>query len=162
LTYRNVGDLDLWGADLALQWSLSQEWTLGATYSHVSENWFRLDGGALALNAPTEKATLSVAYRNEGWGLNASTRVRYTGEFPVQSTNFVGTKCISDAPANPFQEECIDRYALVDLVLGYRVPKTAAMVQLAVTNVLNTPYRSFVGVPSVGRLAMARVRYDLF
>jgi iron complex outermembrane receptor protein len=162
-TYRNVADLSLWGADFTVQWSLNPQWTLSATYSHVSENWFRIEGSdPIALNAPADKGTFGVAYRDERLGLNASTRVRYTGSFPVQSTNFVGTKCIADAPATPFQEDCIDDYALVDATLGYKVPGTAATVQLGVSNLLNTDYRSFVGVPSTGRLAMARVRYELF
>ena len=162
-TYRNVGDLSLWGLDVALQWSLHPQWTLSATYSHVSENWFRIEGGeSIALNAPADKGTMGLAYRNEGLGLNASARVRYTGSFPVQSTNFVGTKCIVDAPETPFREDCVDAYALVDVALGYKVPGTAATVQLGVSNLLGTDYRSFVGVPSTGRLAMARVRYDLF
>lgn len=147
-TYRNVGDLSVWGADLTLQWFLNPEWTLSATYSHVSDNWFTIEGSEpLALNAPTNKGTVSMAFRDEASGFNGSARVRYTGSFPVLSTNFEGG---------------VDSYALVDLALGYKVPNTAATVQLAVSNVLNTGYRSFVGVPTIGRLAMARIRYDLF
>jgi outer membrane receptor for ferrienterochelin and colicins len=159
-TYRNLGTLDLWGADVALQWTLDQRWSLGATYSRVSENWFELDGGAtLALNAPRHKATLSIAYRDEVYGVDASARVRYTGPFPVASTAFEGIECISH---DPDDEGCIDEYALIDLVLGYRVPRTAFTMQVAVSNALNTGYRSFVGVPTVGRLALVRIKYDLF
>jgi iron complex outermembrane receptor protein len=162
-TYRNLGDLSLWGGDVTLQWFLSPEWTLRATYSHVSENWFRIGGSApLALNAPANKGTLGIAYRDEARGLSASARVRYTGSFPFQSTNFVGTKCVPDAPATTLQEDCIAAYAIADLTLGYKVPSTAATVQLGVNNVMNTGYRSFLGVPTVGRLAMARIKYDFF
>jgi len=42
------------------------------------------------------------------------------------------------------------------------VPNTRATVQLSVNNVFDTEYRSFVGVPNIGRFAMARVKYDLF
>ena len=34
--------------------------------------------------------------------------------------------------------------------------------QAAINNVLDTPYRSFVGVPAIGRFAMVRMKYDLF
>jgi iron complex outermembrane receptor protein len=157
-TYRNLGDLDLWGGDVALQWLLNREWTMSATYSHVSENWFRIDGSTtLALNAPADKATLGLAYRNEALGVSASARARYTGSFPFQSTDFEGTNCIPDAPS---PDDCIDAYALFDMTLGYKVRNTAATVELGVSNVANTAYRSFVGVPAVGRLAMLRVRYD--
>jgi len=162
-TYRNVGDLQLWGADVAMQWFVNPEWTLTATYSHVSDNWFRIQGSSpLALNAPANKGTLGVAYRNEGRGWSASARVRYTGSFPFLATDFAGTRCVPDAPTITYEEDCIDAYALVDLTVGYKVPNTAATLQIGVSNVLDTPYRSWVGVPTVGRLAMARVRYDFF
>ena len=67
-----------------------------------------------------------------------------------------------DAPADPFEEDCIASRALVDVTHGYRLPNSRATVQLGVSNLLNTPYRSFIGVPETGRLAMARVRYDFF
>jgi iron complex outermembrane receptor protein len=157
-TYRNLGALDLWGGDVAIQWFLSPEWTLTGTYSHVSENWFRLGGGVpLALNAPANKGTLGLAYRNAGRGIDGSARVRYTASFPFLSTNFDGTRCLTGSAAS---EPCIDEYALVDLTLGYGIPGTAATVQLGVINALDTAYRSFVGVPSVGRLGMVRLRYD--
>lgn len=158
-TYRNVGDLNLWGGDAALEWLLSQKWTLRATYSHVSRNWFEIEGGAhLALNAPADKGTLGVALRDEARGLNASARLRYTAAFPFLSTDYKGTRCVpgerDDAPA------CIAARTLVDVTLGYKLPNSRATVQLGVNNLLNTPYRSFVGVPAARRLAMVRVRYD--
>ncbi|MGD2044965.1 MAG: TonB-dependent receptor [Gemmatimonadota bacterium] len=147
-TYRNVGTLSLWGADFALRWSPSPAWTMSGTYSHVSKSEF--DIGVVtpvSLNAPVDKATLGIAYRNEALGLNASSRVRYTGPFHVDATLFRGD---------------IDEYALVDLTLGYKLPTTAATLQVGVSNVLNTPYTSFAGVPTTGRLAMVRLRYELF
>ena len=162
-TYRNLGALDLWGGDVVLQWFVTPEWTLSATYSHVSDNWFRIAGSVpLALNAPSNKGTLGIAYRNEGRGISASTRVRYTGSYPFLSTSFDGTACVPDQPAQPFQEACIEAYALVDATLGVRIPGTAGTLQFGVINLLDSAYRSFVGVPSVGRLAMVRLRYDLF
>ncbi len=163
LTYRNLGALELWGGDIALEWLVRPEWTINATYSHVSDNWFRLAGGVpLALNAPANKGTLGVAYRNEGRGVHGSARVRYTGSFPFLSTNFDGTRCIPGRTPATIQEECIEAYALVDMTLGFRIPRTAGTLQFSVINLFDTAYRSFVGVPSVGRMAMARVRYDLF
>lgn len=162
-SYRNVGDLDLWGADATLQWLLSDRWTLSGTYSHVSENWFPVQGSSpIALNAPSNKATVGIAYRDAARGLSGTARVRYTGAYPFLSTEFAGTRCIPDAPTTDFQEDCIHDYALVDLTLAYRLPGTAATVQVGVTNLLNTRYRSFVGAPETGRLAMLRVRYRLF
>jgi outer membrane receptor for ferrienterochelin and colicins len=161
VTYRNVGDLSLWGADAALEWLLARKWALRATYSHVSRDWFAIEGSEpLALNAPKDKGTLGITYRDEAQGLSASARVRYTGDFPFLSTVYDGTACLPDR--NATVEACIAARALVDVTLGYKVPRTRATLQLGVNNLLNTPYRSFVGVPAARRLAMARVRYDFF
>jgi outer membrane receptor protein involved in Fe transport len=45
---------------------------------------------------------------------------------------------------------------------SYAIPTTRATVQLSVTNLFDSAYRSFVGVPDVGRFTMLRVKYDLF
>jgi outer membrane receptor for ferrienterochelin and colicins len=161
-SYRNVGDIDLWGADFAFRASLTNQWTLGGSYSHMSEDYIQVTGGSpLALNAPRDKGSLSLTYRNVLSGFNASGGVRFTSSFPVQSADFQGTACITGG-GGLFEEECVDDFAIFDLNAGYEVPNTAATVQLSVNNVFDTGYRSFPGVPKIGRFAMVRVRYELF
>lgn len=163
VTYRNVGDLDLWGGDLAVQAFLTDEWTLNGSYSLVSDDYFEIEGGApIALNAPKHKGTLGLAYRDVRTGITANGRARFSSGFPAESAGFVGTACIPDAPGGLFEEPCVDAYAIFDVNLGYRPPGTSATVQLAVNNVFDTGYRSFVGVPTMGRMAMLRLRYELF
>ena len=159
-TYRNVGDIELWGADLGVQAFLNDAWSASGTYSWVDKDYFKIaDGPAIALNAPTHKGTLGIAYRNLSSGLTASVRGRFTGAFPAQSTVFVGTRCLTGKAG---EEDCVDAATLFDLTAGYQVPNTRATLQLSVNNILDTRYRSFVGVPEIGRLAMLRVKYDLF
>jgi len=148
VTYRNIGDLDLWGSDLAIQWFLDDEWMLNGTYSYVSDDLFPIDDGEpIALNAPKHKGSVSVGYRNVRSGFNAETRLRFSSSFPAISAGYDG-----EVPSNE----------VVDLTLGYRIPNSGATVQLAVNNVFDTEYRSFVGVPTIGRMAMLRLRYHLF
>lgn len=159
-SYRNVGDVEVMGADLGVQAFLSDAWSVSGTYSWVDKDYFQTAAGpTIALNAPKQKGTLGLAYRNLSSGLSASVRGRYTGAFPAQSTVFVGTRCIT---GDPGEDDCIDAATLLDLTAGYQVPNTRATLQLSVNNVLDTRYRSFVGVPEVGRFAMLRVKYDLF
>lgn len=163
LTYRNVGDIDLWGGDLSVEAFLTDEWTLSATYSHVSEDYFEIEDGApIALNAPKDKGSLGLAYRNPGVGFSASTRMRFNAQFPAESAGYVGTLCLPTSQGGIFEEECVESAAVVDLSASYAVPTTRATVQLAITNLFDSEYRSFVGVPDVGRFMMLRVRYDLF
>ncbi len=159
-TYRNVGDVEVSGADLGVQAFLNDTWSVSGTYSWVDKDYFQIsDGPAIALNAPMHKGTLGIAYRNLSSGLTASVRGRFTGAFPAQSTVFVGTRCITGAAG---EEDCVDAATLFDLTAGYQVPNTRATLQLSVNNILDTRYRSFVGVPEVGRFAMLRIKYDLF
>ncbi|MDP2958370.1 MAG: TonB-dependent receptor [Longimicrobiales bacterium] len=163
VTYLNVGDVSLWGADLGFSWFVNDQWTLSGNYSHVSEDYFKYGTNQyISLNAPKAKTTLGLAYRNARSGFNADGRVRYTGEFPAESAGYVGTKCLPEAPKSIFQEDCVGAATLVDLNLGYQIPKSRATVQLSVTNLFNVEYRSFVGVPNIGRFAMLRMKYDLF
>ena len=164
VTYRNVGDVSFWGADFAFSWLVNSEWTLNGTYSHVSDDYFEIeDGTPIALNAPKDKYSASAVYRNVTSGFNAEARVRYTSQFPAESAGFVGTRCLpGGGTGGLFEEDCVDKATILDLNLGYRVPRSAATLQLSINNVLNKEYRSFVGVPNIGRFAMVRVKYDLF
>jgi outer membrane receptor protein involved in Fe transport len=158
-----VGDINLWGGDIAIQAFLTDDWILNATYSHVSDDYFEIDDGApIALNAPKDKGSIGLAYRNLGAGFTASTRVRFNSEFPAESAGYVGTKCLPTSSGGLFEEECVSSAAIVDLTASYAIPRTAATLQLSVTNLFDTAYRSFVGVPDVGRFTMLRFKYELF
>lgn len=148
VSYRNVGDMTLWGADLALQWFLTDTWTLNGTYSHVSDDMFEIeDGDPIALNAPTHKGSIGLAYRDVRRGFNAEARVRFNNAFEAVSAGFAGE---------------VPSARIVDFNVGYQVPNTAATLQMAVSNLFDAENRSFVGVPDIGRFAMFRVKYDLF
>ena len=165
-SYRNLGDFNLWGADVAFQVSLTNRWSVGGVYSHISEDYIQITSQSpVALNAPKDKGSLNVTFRDVVSGFTASGGVRFTSSFPANSADFIGTACVplpAGTPRPPFEESCVDTYAIFDLNAGYEVPNTAATVQLSINNVFDTGYRSFPGVPKIGRLAMVRVRYELF
>ncbi|HSH74307.1 MAG TPA: TonB-dependent receptor, partial [Longimicrobiales bacterium] len=163
VTYRNVGDISLWGADLGFEAFLTDNWTLTGSYSWVEDDYFEIeDGDPIALNAPKHKGSAGLAYRNLRQGFTGAGRVRFNSEFPAESAGFVGTTCVTGLPVGLFDEECVESSAVVDVNFAYKVPTTDATVQLVVNNVFNTAYRSFVGVPTVGRFGMLSVKYDLF
>lgn len=45
---------------------------------------------------------------------------------------------------------------------GLCVPGTQTTLNLVVNNVFDAGYRSFVGVPRIGRFAMLSARYEIF
>lgn len=148
VSYRSVGDLKVLGSDFAMQWFLTDQWTVGGTYSWVSNERFPVLGSdPISLNAPRQKGTVSLAYRDVVGGVNASARLRFNSSFSAVSAGFTG-----DVPSTN----------VVDVALGYRVPSTKATLQLAVQNVFDSENVAFVGVPSLGRYGMVKVKYDLF
>jgi outer membrane receptor for ferrienterochelin and colicins len=161
VTYRNFGSVDLSGMDLAATVLLTEQFQLGVTGSLVSDDFYRLplgerDSTVVTLNAPKRKGSASLTYRNLDGGFNGQVRVRHTAEFPANSAGYVGLRC-----ADPtLQGECVQAYTLVDLLAGYQLPFRGASLQLAVNNALDKPYRSFIGVPEIGRMATLRLRYE--
>jgi iron complex outermembrane receptor protein len=97
LTYRNFGNVELWGADFGLTFLLSDLWSLSGSYSWVSDDLFiglgneQVDSiGDIALNAPKNKGMLGVQYSNQRLGLGVGLKGRYVQGYPVQSGVFEG------------------------------------------------------------------------
>lgn len=160
-TYRNFGEVDLTGVDLSATALLTDRLQLGVAASIVSDDHFivPLEGQAdqvVALNAPKRKGTANLTYRSLP-GINGELRVRHTAEFPVNSADYVGIECIGVVGGG----ECVAAYTLFDVSAGYAFPTLpGASVSLTVQNVFDKGYRSFIGVPEVGRLAMLRLKYE--
>jgi outer membrane receptor for ferrienterochelin and colicins len=160
MTYFNVDDeLDLYGTDVALTALLSSVLSFEASASLVSDDVFETRRGSrVTLNAPKRKASFALVYKNNDTGIDAEGRVRYNAAYPVDSGVYRGTACLGDRGEGI--EPCVGDFTLVDLTLGYRIaPLRDATVQLAIQNLFNTSYRSFPGVPDIGRMALLRVRY---
>jgi len=170
-TYRNVGDVTLWGGDLTFQLFVTDDWSVSGSLSAVSDDYFRPDEGApIALNAPEVKGSLGANYRDVRSGITGGLRWRFQSQFPAESAGYVGTRCIGGTGV--FVEDCVeprglwgiggDGRALVDVNLGYAIPNMNTTLKLVVNNVFDAGYRSFVGVPRIGRFAMLTAKYDLF
>jgi len=167
VTYFNIGNVDYYGADLALEWFLNENFTLTGSYSWVEKDWFPLKNAApIGLNAPRNKGAIGLAYRNPASGFNAEMRAHFHGRFPAESAGYTGTECrqTDENIGAYFGDRCVagTSPAIVDLNAGYRLPNVPATLQLSVTNLFDNPYRSFVGVPNIGRLAMVSMKYELF
>jgi outer membrane receptor for ferrienterochelin and colicins len=165
VTYVNVDEnIDLWGSDVSAKVLITDEWSFSASGSFVSDDAFQTQSaGLVTLNAPTRKGTIAVNYDDaEETGLSSEVRVRYTNGFPVNSGVYIGTKCLAAVPPTALAEDCVDSFTLVDLNLGYRLPfgRRNTTLQLNVTNLLNADYRPFPGTPTIGRMLLARVKYD--
>lgn len=148
LTYRNFGELDLWGSDFAAELILNRRFSVAGTYSWVSKNYFTAAevGGLtdVALNSPQQKGSVSGVFRDDPW--NAEVRVRHVDGFDMNSGVYVGS---------------VDSYTPVDLNLGYRIPFTrgSATLSVAAQNLFDERHAQFVGAPEIGRMVITRITY---
>jgi outer membrane receptor for ferrienterochelin and colicins len=164
VTYVNVDEtIDLWGTDFSARALLGGNVSVAASVSTVSEDVFRTErAGIVTLNAPKLKGTLSADY-NPAAGFFGEVRMRYSDGFPVNSGVYIGTRCLPEnaSSTNPLLEDCVRSYTLFDLNLGYRLPMVqGATIGVNVNNVLDEAYRPFPGAPTLGRMVIARVKYE--
>ncbi len=93
LTSRNFGEVDLWGADVALDFVVGRNLTLAGSYSFVNKDFFsktEVDGPTdIALNASRSKGSVTVGWRDDLNGWSAETRFRAVKGFPASSGVYV-------------------------------------------------------------------------
>lgn len=158
VSYQNFGNINLWGTDLSAAF-LFGDWNARVSASFVSDDHFIEETDVITLNAAARKASASFGYRDDERGFSGDVRVRYSAGFPVNSGVFVGLRCLG--PEYSVTDECVESSTLADVTLAYRLPRfQGASVQLAVQNLLGADYRSFVGTPTIGRMALLRLKYE--
>ncbi|HEX2208301.1 MAG TPA: TonB-dependent receptor [Longimicrobium sp.] len=165
VTYVNVDEtIDLWGTDISATALLGNEFQLSGSMSYMSEDVFETENaGLVTLNAPRWKGTLAFDYDNDDTGLFGQLRMRHSDAFPVNSGVYVGTECLNEPgdPVPALQEKCVDSYTLFDVNVGYRLPMVrGATLNVLVSNLLDEDYRPFPGTPTIGRMVIARIKYD--
>jgi iron complex outermembrane receptor protein len=154
LTYRNFGKVSFWGVDAAAQYLATDNIRVFGNVSYVSDDFFdntELDETdtelAVALNAPTLKAKGGFTFdQPSGWTFGGS--LRYTEGFPVRSGPYNGD---------------VDSYFLVDLNFGRDLSDywKGMRLDIMIQNALDEVHREFIGAPQIGRLALARLSFDL-
>ena len=161
-TFTNVDEeIDLWGVDLSGTFLLDDRWSLTAGASFVSDDSFIVPSlpQVVTLNAPKSKGSLAVRYQDRAGALSGEVRARYSSSFPAASGVYAGTACLGGSLIST--DPCVEAFTLVDVNLSLPIPGFAGTsVQFAVQNLLDTAYRSFPGVPEVGRMALIRLRHD--
>ena len=153
VTYRNFGEVDYWGADLAADVLVTDRLWISANYSFLSEDCFsdNDDEGCrglhdIALNAPRSKGSFGFTFDDRASGFTLQGRVRMTDDFPMNSGVYIGE---------------VTGYEVFDAAIGYELPfRRGTRLSLTANNIRNTKHREFVGAPEIGRLLLLRVQYD--
>lgn len=147
VTYRNFGELTVWGSDVGAELLLDRGFSVEGTFSYVNKDFFPKEevGGVqdISLNAPGKKGSAAIKYRNESNGMSGELRGRHVSGFPVYS----------------FINGNIGTYNLVDAGFTIRPAfMSGAMFSVFGTNLLNNKHVEFVGGGEIGRLIMTRLQ----
>ncbi len=161
LTYRNFGKVNLWGADLALDYVLNRSLSFSGSFSWVNKDFFpktEVNGPTdIALNASKTKGALSVAWRDDPRGVGAELGFRAVKGFPVNSGVYVSPP----DPDHPGSLLPTDSYGVFDLQGTWRpaVGGRNLLFTASAQNLLNRHYMTFVGLPNLGRLVLTKLTY---
>jgi len=161
LTYRNFGEVELYGTDLAFDLMATSSIYFSGSLSLVNKDFFtaeEADGPTnVALNATKTKGTLSAAWRDVFGRGGAEVRFRSVRGFPVNSGVYVS----EPDPEDPDQLLPIEGWTVVDLQGNWRLPVAARSIGIAATvqNIFNKKYSTFVGVPRLGRVLLTKLTY---
>ena len=148
LTYRNFGDVTLYGLDLSLGYYPTDHWSITGSYSFVDDDFWSFgatDELVVALNAPQHKFKIGSSYDLPNLGLRLGGNVRYNGSFPMNSGVYAGD---------------VDSYSVLDLNARYALPFDGLYLLVTIDNALDSGYQAFVGAPEVGRLTYLQLRLD--
>ncbi|TFH67086.1 MAG: TonB-dependent receptor, partial [Gemmatimonadales bacterium] len=157
LTYRNFGNVDLYGGDIALDYLIDDKWSVAGSFSVTSDDFFAAAdvGGPtdIALNASKAKGSVTARYRDDSAGWSAELRGRSVKGFPVSSGVYV-------SPTVGGSLKPLDSYSLLDAQVVWR-PKfdERLMISMVIENAFNANYATFIGVPRLGRLIMTKLQY---
>lgn len=161
LTYRNFGKVNLWGADLALDYVLNRFFSFSGSFSWVNKDFFpktEVNGPTdIALNATKAKGSLTVAWRDDPRGVGAELNFRAVKGFPVNSGVYVS----APDPDHPGSLLPTDSYGIFDLQATWRPPVAGRnlLFTASAQNLLNRHYQTFVGLPNLGRLVLTKLTY---
>jgi iron complex outermembrane receptor protein len=147
----SAGKTSFWGSDLSLLYYYRPFLSFFGSYSWLSNNSFiikdpdneELDLGLKTNNYPINKFRLGIDYKSID-GLHANIRVQYDEGYYVDEGYFSGW-----VPAR----------TIVDAGIGYTWFNWLS-VDVTISNALNKKYRTYPGLPKIGRRILGRVKYS--
>jgi iron complex outermembrane receptor protein len=163
------------GLDAAIDIVANDRFTLSGMYSWVSDNVITdvlsSNSTPLMLNAPGNKASVAVKYRNEPRGLGFEVRARYSEAFPVNSGVYAAGNDINGRPitfqragsTTFYRYDPVDAATVFDIGFNYRLPFAGAkevLWSLNGTNIFDKGYRTMPGAPLIGRMIVTRLQYS--
>ena len=151
LGYRNFGDIEFYGADVSTEYAATDNLSLFANYSWLSQNWFEKtdlgEGEAgtrqYSLNTPKHRVKAGLTYYPSK-GFSGGLSMRYQNSFTAQQGWYSGF---------------VPKRTVWDAHVGYKFSKKTHL-NINVSNLMGKRYRVYNGMPEIGTSAVAALRYN--
>ncbi|HUP44592.1 MAG TPA: TonB-dependent receptor, partial [Thermoanaerobaculia bacterium] len=140
LSYTNAGVVDTNGAEIAVNYYVTNNWIVDFNYSHFDfDVKSQLLGDRLLPNAPSDKWNLGVAWR--GTKFDAKATYRWVDEFDWAAGVFVGT---------------VPQYDVINVTANYRINELLG-VGVDISNATDNEHWEAFGGDMMARRALAFV-----
>ena len=157
LGYRNFGEIEFYGADVSTEYAATDDISLFANYSWLSQNYFEKSdlgegeagtkGEAVSrqysLNTPKHRVKAGLTYYPSK-GFSGGLSMRYQNSFTAQQGWYSGF---------------VPKRTVWDAHLGYKFSKKTHL-NLNISNLMGKRYRVYNGMPEIGTSAVAALRYN--
>jgi outer membrane receptor protein involved in Fe transport len=139
-----VPGINYWGAALDLEVAITPELSARGAYTYISEDLIVGQQNArVVFNNPKNQIVLGVGYVNPRIGFNATLQGRHLQSYPGANGSF---------------QAQMPGYTLVDVVVGYRIPRTNIALSVTAYNVFDDVHQELPGAAAIGRLVIGGVR----
>ena len=150
--YKNFGKISYWGFDTAFKYKPTDNLTLFANYSVISQTEFEGDDfgkyavnetGTYFMNHSKHRVKTGLNYARGKWIFGASHK--YDDGFNASMGVYSGN---------------VPQKNIYDTNIGYKL-NSKTQIDIALYNVTNKKYSLFPGMPEMGTMGMATVKLDL-
>ena len=149
--YINYGEIEYYGTDVSTEFMATDDLSLYANYSWLSQNWFEgedlgepeTSGRQYSLNTPKHRVKAGLTYYPSS-GFTGGLSMRYQNSFTAQQGFYGGF---------------VPKRTVWDAHLGYKFSKKTQL-NVNVSNLLGKKYRVYNGMPEIGTSAVASLRYN--
>ena len=149
--YKNFGEIEFYGADISTEYAATENISLFANYSWLSQNFFEKEdvgegetgGYTYNLNTPKHRVKAGMSYYPSK-GFSGGLSMRYQNSFTADQGWYSGF---------------VPKRTVWDAHLGYKFSQKTQL-GVNVSNLLGKKYRVYNGMPEIGTSAVASLKYQ--
>mgnify|MGYP001180273337 FL=1 len=149
--YKNFGEIEFYGADISTEYAATEDISLFANYSWLSQNFFEkadigegeTSGSTYNLNTPKHRVKAGMSYYPSK-GFSGGLSMRYQNSFTANQGWYSGF---------------VPKRTVWDAHFGYKFSQKTQL-GVNVSNLLGKKYRVYSGMPEIGTSAVASLKYQ--